>query len=244
MNLSELSSKHISRGGTPPYMSPEQVRHDVLMIDRRSDIWTIGVVLSELVHGRRPFPQKDRNKLFHEIQNDEPLIESTRETYEIDGIIRRCLSKDPADRYPTAESLANQLQDLHNRCFSTGLKKWLYGGRRKLVILSSLVVIAASFWGYLILEKQKQIHLTFSQIKNASISSLPYLLGKLRQLKPSQQKLAADLETPTTNTAVFNRNLTLLIFGDRSEQTTEREECFINPCLDASTPNAAMVVLF
>jgi hypothetical protein len=105
-------------------------------------------------------------------------------------------------------------------------------------------VIAASFWGYLILEKQKQIHLTFSQIKNASISSLPYLLGKLRQLKPSQQKLAADLETPTTNTAVFNRNLTLLIFGDRSEQTTEREECFINPCLDVSTPNAAMVVLF
>jgi serine/threonine protein kinase len=227
MNLSELSSKHISRGGTPPYMSPEQVRHDVLMIDRRSDIWAIGVVLSELVHGRRPFPQKDQDKLFHEIQNDEPLIESTRETYEIDGIIRRCLSRDPADRYPTAESLANQLQDLHNRCFSTGLKKWLYGGRRKLVILFSLVVIATSFWGYSILERQKQIHLTFSQIKNASISSLPYLLGKLRQLKPSQQTLAADLETPTTNTAVFNRNLTLLVFGDRSEQTTERVISFL-----------------
>ncbi|MCY3005283.1 MAG: protein kinase [Planctomycetota bacterium] len=227
MNLSDRSSTRILRGGTPPYMSPEQVRHDVLMIDRRSDIWAIGVVLSELVHGRRPFPQKNRDKLFHEIQIDEPLIESTRETYEIDGVIRRCLSKDPTDRYPTAESLANQLQDLHNRCFSTGLKKWLYGGRRKLVILTSLVVIAASFWGYLVLEKQSRIRLTFSQIKNASVSSLPYLFGKLRQLEPALETLATDLETPTTNTATFNRDLTLLVFGDRREETIERAVTFL-----------------
>ena len=178
-------------------MSPEQVRHDVLMIDRRSDIWAIGVVLSELVHGRRPFPQKDRDKLFHEIQTGEPLIESARETHELDRVIRRCLSKEPTDRYPTAESLAKQLQDLHNRCFSSGAKKWLYGTRRKLVVLFSLAVLTASFWGYLVLEKQSRVRLTFSQIKNASISSLPSLLGKLRQLKPAPKTLAADLETPT-----------------------------------------------
>lgn len=221
MNLSDQSSKLVRRGGTPAYMSPEQVRHDVLKIDRRSDIWAIGVVLSELVHGRRPFPQKDRDKLFHEIQTGEPLIESARETHELDRIIRRCLSKEPTDRYPTAESLAKQLQDLHNRCFSSGAKKWLYGTRRKLVVFFSLAVLAASFWGYLVLEKQSRVRLTFSQIKNASISSLPSLLGKLRQLKPAPKTLAADLETPTTNIARFNRDLTLLVFGDRHEETIE-----------------------
>jgi serine/threonine protein kinase len=221
MNLSDESSKFIRRGGTPAYMSPEQVRHDVLMIDRRSDIWAIGVILSELVHGRRPFPQKNRDKLFHEIQTGEPLIESARETYELDRIIRRCLSKEPTDRYANAEDLAKQLQDLHNRCFSSGAKKWLYGRRRKLIVFFAIAVIAASIWGYLVLEQQSRVRLTFSQIKNASVGSLPYLLGKLRQLKPSPETLAADLETPNTNTARFNRDLTLLASGDRREETIE-----------------------
>ena len=227
MNLSDRSSARILRGGTPAYMSPEQIRHDVLTIDRRSDIWAIGVVLSELVHGRLPFPQKNRGKLYQAIQNDEPSIESTRETHEIDGIIRRCLSKNPADRYPTAESLAKHLQDLHNRCFSTGLKKWLYGRRRQWVVLSALALVAASFWGYLVLERQSRVRLTFSQIKNASVSSLPYLLGKLRQLEPALETLSTDLDTPTTNIATFNRDMTLLVFGDRREETIERVATFL-----------------
>ncbi len=46
--------------GSPPYMSPEQARGDLSSVDRRTDIWSLGVILVELIHGQRPYPKSLR----------------------------------------------------------------------------------------------------------------------------------------------------------------------------------------
>lgn len=99
--------------GTPPYMSPEQVRGEPL--DGRSDIWALGVMFYELLVGHRPFPGTTTPSLFDEIIHREPTPPrqiNDNIPIELEAICLRCLSKGPTDRYPTAADLANDLRRL------------------------------------------------------------------------------------------------------------------------------------
>jgi len=98
--------------GTVPYMSPEQVRGEEL--DCRSDIFSFGTVLYELLSGRRPFEAKSSAEIISAILTKEPppinrssLAHSgTAE----EGLIRKCLEKDAALRYQTMGDLIADLQ--------------------------------------------------------------------------------------------------------------------------------------
>ena len=99
--------------GTPAYMSPEQVSGRVL--DHRTDIFSLGVVLHEMATGRRPFEGTSSAELVSSILRDSPPpVTDVRSDLPADlaRVIRRCLEKDPRYRMQTARDISNEFRDL------------------------------------------------------------------------------------------------------------------------------------
>jgi Tol biopolymer transport system component len=97
--------------GTVGYMSPEQVRGET--IDHRSDLFSLGAVLFEMVTGRRAFRRDTAVETMTAILNDEPdeLADSSRRLpHELALVVRHCLEKRPRDRFQTAQDLAFALR--------------------------------------------------------------------------------------------------------------------------------------
>ena len=90
--------------GSPAYMSLEQLRSSKL-VDTRSDIWSLGVILFELVSGRRPFQGEGLADLALKIAM-EPVPRLPAGPAELDAIIGRCLAREPAERYRDVGELA------------------------------------------------------------------------------------------------------------------------------------------
>ncbi len=97
--------------GTPAYMSPEQIMCERL--DGRTDIWSLGVVLYQMVTGQKPFLQDDSRSVLHKIRADRPPPPRQLNGAigrPLERIILRCLEKRPEDRYPVAQQLALALE--------------------------------------------------------------------------------------------------------------------------------------
>lgn len=99
--------------GTPAYMSPEQVKAG-MATDIRADIYSVGVLLYELVAGRVPFQQQlPLTELMRVIQEQDPRPPLTHRS-DLNWIILRCLEKNPERRYPSAEALEEELKRWQN----------------------------------------------------------------------------------------------------------------------------------
>jgi len=99
--------------GTPAYWCPEQIMGKPQ--DARSDLFSLGVVLYEMVTGKRPFDAESLQAICGRVLSSTPLPPSQANRSlppEFDAIVTRCLAKDPAVRYQTADSLASELYPL------------------------------------------------------------------------------------------------------------------------------------
>jgi tetratricopeptide (TPR) repeat protein/predicted Ser/Thr protein kinase len=97
--------------GSPSYMSPEQVTGQ--QIDHRSDIFSLGVILYQLLTGERPFPGENPTVISYRIVRVEPPEVSELNPLvppAYDRILKKALAKRPEDRYETAERLAEDLE--------------------------------------------------------------------------------------------------------------------------------------
>ncbi len=96
--------------GTPAYLSPEQIHGEAQ--NTRSDLFSLGIVLYQMVTGFAPFDGSSVSAVCAQILSADPIPPSQRNPAlpaGIDHVIMRCLAKIPADRYPSAEALAASL---------------------------------------------------------------------------------------------------------------------------------------
>lgn len=104
--------------GTLAYMAPEQARGDSHRVDPRADVYSLGVVLYELLTRRRPFQSASwatlRDQILHQDARPIRTIDDTLPR-ELERICVRCLGKRPGDRYPTARDFAEDLRNWQRR---------------------------------------------------------------------------------------------------------------------------------
>ena len=111
------SISHLSQGGLVPgtiaYMSPEQLRGEKL--DYRSDIFSVGTVLYEIVSGSNPYKKKNSAEIISSILTftPKPITQGGSATHKgLDAIIQRCLKKDREERYQSASEMLLDLDRL------------------------------------------------------------------------------------------------------------------------------------
>jgi len=139
--------------GTPPCMSPEQARGE--KVDARTDIFSLGIVLYEMVAGRAPFAGATTSEMIAAILRDEPapLGECAPDAPpEMERILSKALRKNRDERYQTVNELLVDLKQLKRQLEQsayTTAKRWAGGLRRRRLIAACALVVVVTGGGWL-----------------------------------------------------------------------------------------------
>jgi len=144
----EVEQGEVVTSGTLPYMAPEQVAGEVQLIDARTDIHALGVVLYELLTGTLPYQARTPTVLREQILFRQPKAIRTINPVvprELEQICLRCIAKHPADRFASAEVLSSELQSCTANRSNFRHRRLVLGILLAVAVVSSLAV----GWRYL-----------------------------------------------------------------------------------------------
>jgi eukaryotic-like serine/threonine-protein kinase len=145
--------------GTPPYMSPEQARGQRSTIDRRTDVYSLGATLYDILSGQPPFSGDSSVAVMMKVVSDDaPPMRAInpRIPADLDTIVLKCLEKDPQRRYDSARALAEDLrryldgEPIEARR-STFVYRWMKRARKHptvaaLLAIAFVAVLASMAW--------------------------------------------------------------------------------------------------
>ena len=152
--------------GTPSYMSPEQASLDARPIDGRSDIYSLGVLIFEVMAGTQPFAMESDGggetpvlEVLRRVREEEAPRLSSRDPSlrgDLDWVVRRALAKEPAERYDSAGSLARELDRiLHHLPVHAGPPSTVYLARKfvrrhRVLVTAAAISVAALVTGAIV----------------------------------------------------------------------------------------------
>ena len=172
--------------GTAPYMSPEQAKGD--KVDQRSDLWSLGVVLYEMVTGKLPFRGEHEAAILYSVVNEQPQpIEETisNASPELIHVINRAMEKDVGERYQTAADMLIDLRRLKKETSRTGYQPVRVHTKKSMtweIILAAVVFVTLCVVGYFFfLRKGIDINVNFMQ----RIIDVPYQNDISASVSPS-----------------------------------------------------------
>lgn len=214
--------------GTPAYMSPEQARGEVAAIGPGSDIYSLGVVLYELLVGQIPFEGPTMDVLVKQVR-DEPIPPS-RVRVEVDGCIEsiclKAMAKEPSSRYLSMNDFAQALTDYMNDVRPAAEKDCSTESQQSEPVLSKMLFLIRT-WGWEAgIEKTKSISTTHS--KGAALPWLADLLRWLSEGEPLDDTIEASLKEIPAFQALQDWALLGQVFNNNREHNFAQAETLLN----------------
>ena len=179
--------------GTLRYMSPEQASGRAVVLDQRTDIYSLGVTLYELLTLERAHSGATAEQLLHQLAHEEPRSPRSIDRTiprELEVILGKCMAKDPADRYPSARALADDLrrfmrdEPIHARPPSTFDKAVKWTRRHKTLARSALAMLCLAAVGLSIS--------TLLIAREQTKTSIAYEHERLKAIEADMQRSRAE----------------------------------------------------
>ena len=201
-------TRPLSTVGTVSYMSPEQARGET--VDVRTDIWSLGIVMYEMITGRLPFKGDNTQAILYSVMNEEPRsVKDLRSEIPpgLEHIIQKALVKDPKKRFSSGRELAVELEDLKTQLTLGTVPffrpKYFFRSRKRVLIAGAacLLVVAGIFIAWILTRPS----LAFEERDKLLIADVDNQTGEAVFDLALRTAIEADLQQ-SPFTRIFDKN--------------------------------------